>query len=429
MFRIAIGVVMMLCVCWMAQGFQEPEGLLDRFLTRMKSELGRLPDYVCTQTIERFSRQSAERQWQKVDTLRFDVALVGNKELYGRPGERRFQSRTLADLVGKGTTSTGQLGILAKHVFLTSTAQHAYKGASEQDGRRVHEYQYEVAPERSSYRLRNGNAESAVGFQGAFWFDAETLDLIRLEVQAFDIPEKLGLAEANTSLGYARVAIDDGEVLLPVSATLMIASLDGSEDQNRMRLTTCRHYRADSNIQYAGDQTAPNPEQSSRAAARTASGDDLLPNGTVLELALDASIDPAASKIGDPVRARMAKPAKVGERIVVPQGSVVLGHLVRLEKQTMPLPVFDIALEFDTLVIGDRNIPLAVTMDEAGPAAGLLRQAKRLDPTFTRRRTGRMDVLVREVQRGQGILLWDARRGPLPSGLKMKWRVQSQPEL
>src|SRR5207244_8638611 len=161
-------------VCWMAQGFQEPEGLLDRFLTRMKSELGRLPDYVCTQTIERFGRQSAERQWQKVDTLRFDVALVGNKELYGRPGERRFQSRTLADLVGKGTTSTGQLGILAKHVFLTSTAQLAYKGASEQDGRRAHEYQYEVAPERSSYRLRNGNAESAVGFQGAFWFDAET---------------------------------------------------------------------------------------------------------------------------------------------------------------------------------------------------------------------------------------------------------------
>jgi hypothetical protein len=35
-----------------------------------------------------------------------------------------------------------------------------------------------------------------------------------------------------------------------------------------------------------------------------------------------------------------------------------------------------------------------------------------------------MDILVREVQRGQGILHWDARRGPLPRGFKMKWRVQ-----
>ena len=65
------------------------------------------------------------------------------------------------------------------------------------------------------------------------------------------------------------------------------------------------------------------------------------------------------------------------------------------------------------------------TMIEAGPEDGLIRQAKRLDPTFTRRRTNRMNILVREVQRGQGILHWDARRGALPEGLKMKWRVQA----
>ena len=410
----------------MAHGFQEPEGLLDRFLNRMKSELGRLPDYVCTQTIERFSRTSAERPWQNVDTLRFDVAFVGNKELYGRPGERRFQSRTLAEIVGKGTTSTGQLGVLAKHVFLTSTARFSYKGASEQDGRRMHEYSYEVAPERSSYRLRNGTAESTVGFQGSFWIDAENLDLIRLEVQAFDLPERLGLAEANTSLVYSRVLIDETESILPVSATFAIVALDGNEDMNRMRLTTCRHYRADSSIQYAGDQ--PAPRRDAPKSAESAGAEVALPGGALLEIALDANLDPASARLGDPIRARVIRPTKLGDAAVVPQGAIVLGHLVRLDKQAMPYPVFDIGLEFDTVMIGDQKVALAATMEEAGPHAGLLRQAKRLDPTFTKRRTGRMEVLVREVQRGQGILLWDARRGPLPSGLKMKWRVMAESE-
>jgi hypothetical protein len=65
-------------------------------------------------------------------------------------------------------------------------------------------------------------------------------------------------------------------------------------------------------------------------------------------------------------------------------------------------------------------------MQDAGPAAGLIRQAKRLDPKFSRRPTGKMDVLVREIQQGQGILLWDGKHGPVPRGLRMKWRVNGE---
>ena len=64
---------------WPAQAFEEPKGLLDHFLSRIRSELKRLPDYVCTQTVERFSRSTAEQSWSKVDTLRFDVARRGSR--------------------------------------------------------------------------------------------------------------------------------------------------------------------------------------------------------------------------------------------------------------------------------------------------------------------------------------------------------------
>src|SRR5207247_2113922 len=137
--------------------------------------------------------------------------------------------------------------------FLMPPAHFTYRGEGEEEGRKAHEYTYDVPPEHSSYKLRSGSAESAVGFQGAFLIDAESLDLIRLEAQAYDIPERLGLAEVNTTLVYSRVTVDAAEVLLPVSATLSVATVDGIESLNRTRLSACRHYRTESTIVFQGD--------------------------------------------------------------------------------------------------------------------------------------------------------------------------------
>jgi hypothetical protein len=62
-------------------------------------------------------------------------------------------------------------------------------------------------------------------------------------------------------------------------------------------------------------------------------------------------------------------------------------------------------------------------MTEAGPAPGLIRQAKRLNPTFTRQRKAKMDILVREVPRGQGVLHWDAKQSRIRKALRMRWLV------
>jgi hypothetical protein len=203
-------------------------------------------------------------------------------------------------------------------------------------------------------------------------------------------------------------------------ATLSVHGTDGLENMNRIQLSGCRQYQAESTVKFAGVEARETPKPVAQPAPASA-----LPGGTLLELALDASVDLARMAIGDPVRAIVSKPAKAGsEQIVAPQGIAVVGRLVRLEKETRPFPMYEVGIEMEALEMNGQAMPLSATMVEAGPAAGLLRQAKRLDPTFTKKATNSMSVLVREVQRGQGILLWDARRGPLPRGLKMKWRVE-----
>ena len=157
------------------------------------------------------------------------------------PGARQFSSRPLAEFAGQGSISTGQVALLAKHVFLGS-AQFTYKGESEQEGRQAYLFTYDIPADSSSYRVRSGTAESVVAFQGSFWVDASTADLLRLEVQAYDIPEKLGLAEVNTTLNYSRVQVDQSEVLLPVTASLQVNAFGAGETLNRSRLTGCQHY-------------------------------------------------------------------------------------------------------------------------------------------------------------------------------------------
>ena len=421
MSRIGCSCLLALLLGRLASGYEDPEALLTRFLGRIKADLQKQPDFTCAQSTERFRRGSPERAWEKMDVLRLDVALVGEHEMYAPAGARQFQSRTLVEMVGTGTINTGQFANLARHVFLSSTAQFTFKAQSDEDGRRVYQYEYDVDPAKSSYHLRSGAAEAVVGFQGAFWVDADKVDLLRLEVQAYEIPEKLGLAEAATSVTYSRLEIDAVQELLPVSAEFHVVAINAEENLNRSRFSSCRHYSADSTVRF---ETASAEGGSGHAATPNESRGAAMPAGMVLDLTLDSALDGDKAAVGDAVRATLARPLRDGDKVIVPQGASVIGRLVRLEKRSLPFPLYDIALEFTGLELNGRTLPLAATMQEAGPASGLIRQAKHMDPTFTRHRKARMDILVREIQHGQGVLVWDARHGPVPRGLRMTWRVE-----
>lgn len=423
--RAVKGPALALALVCQVFAFDDPEALVERFRPKIRAELERLPDYACTQEVDRYRRVSPEKPWDKVDTLRFEVAAVGDRELYARPGERRFQDRSLADIVGRGTIGTGQFANLAKHVFLVPDLHFGFRGKGEYRDRPAYEFEFDVPADRSNYRLRSGTEEAAVAFQGAFWIDAETLDLMRLDIQAYDIPERLALAEANTSTGYRRLPIHGKSVLLPVEASLHMVLTRGYEDLNRTRLTACRSYQVESALRFDPNEVTGSPANpEAPAPLESAPALAALPDRSLLETALGSELDPATAKLGDPVLAVVTREVRDGDQIAVPQGARLLGRITRIERQDMPFAVYEIGIEFDEIELRGERVPLAVTMIDAGPAAGLLKQSRRLEPTFTKRRAARMDILVREVQRGQGILHWDARRGALPLGLKMKWRVQ-----
>ncbi len=394
-----------------AEANGEPAGVLAQFLERISTDLSRLPDKVCTIRLDRFARGMNEGPWKQVDSLTLTVGLAHGSEVYGRT-----DGSAMAGLAEDGVFSTGQFAQLARHVFTWKAAKFGYRGESERAGRKAYEYEFDVPKEQSAYRLRMGSASEIVAFQGSFHIDAENLDLLELEVMPYDIPERIGLARADTRLSYRRMNVRGAEALLPAAAKLQLATLDGIERMNRASFSGCRRFEAESSLH------AEAPPEAAPAAAHATAAARIAP-GMLLDVALDMQLDPRSLKPGDPIRARLAKPVEIEDGRIAPAGATIHGAVARLREEQAPFPLFEIGFEFTNMEIQGAAIPLRATMVDVEAERGIIRQSKRMDPTFSRTGKPKLDVLVGEVQKGQGIILWDARRATVPKGLRMRWRV------
>lgn len=393
---------------------EEPERLIKRIQARTRENLERLPDYTCLQTVERWMRPSPKKEFEKVDTLRLEVGVAGDREIYAWRDAAQFEEKELREMIGRGTIGSGDFALHARNVFLSSAATYFYKGEEKFESRTVHRYEYGVPIEKSRYRIRVPPEEAVVGFSGFFLVDAETLDLLRLEVIADEIPEKLGLAEASVRMDYAWLKIGAGEFLLPKGSLMMMATVNGEESKNLTDFSGCRQYVSESQIHFGGD----------KGDVKSETGPLALPPKAVLEMELAADINLEAAAVGDPVEAVLKRPVEENGRVVAPAGAIVRGNLVRLERNATPFDHYEVGLRFHTLEARGAKTAFTATMDDVGRAAGLVREQKRMDPVFTKRRTTRFDILVRETPKGQGVLHWEAKHPRVKKGLDMRWVIE-----
>lgn len=397
-----------------AQPLEEWEGLLERVRARARENLTRLPDYVCVQTVERTYRSRPDGSFEPVDTLRLEVALVGDRELVAWAGASRFEEKDITELVERGTIGNGAFGLHARNIFLSAAPEFEFAGEEQSGELRTFRFDFEVPLERSTYRMRVPPRAARVGYHGSFWVEADSLDLVRLRVIVDDIPEELGVAWASGEIRYGRLLAGEGGFLLPEASELLMTSSAGETSRNITRFGNCRRYAARSSVSFSAAERPPEAGAAPRKLA--------LPPKALIELELETEIDPRGATLGDEVRAVVARPVKEGNRVLVPAGAVALGRLVRLERQEQPVEHYLIGLEFHTLEAGNLKAEWRATMRRAGPASGLLRQAKRLDPTFDpRRKRPLLEILVNEQRRGQGILHWRAQYPVVSRGLRMEW--------
>ena len=73
-------------------------------------------------------------------------------------------------------------------------------------------YEYDV--HREALSVRNGNQFGFAAARGAFWIDPETLELLQIDMEGYDIPARLALRSAVDHTMYWQVLIGQRKVLL-----------------------------------------------------------------------------------------------------------------------------------------------------------------------------------------------------------------------
>lgn len=330
--------------------------LLARIKVHMAGQLRRQPNYTCVELIERSRRPAGSRRYQFLDTLRLEVALADGKELFAWPGARKFEEKRLEDIVtGGGAIGNGNFALHARAVFQSNAPAFRYAGETFSAGRRVVRYTFRVPRLTSGYSIRMGEARDTVGYEGSFEADADSLDLIHLEIVATEIPPTLPLGHSRDRMAYSRVPIGGAEFLLPTESELVMVDLSGNESRNRTRFSNCRQYSGESVLSFDDPPDSPSP----RPAPAPKTELDL-PADLNLELALLEPLDLARAAIGDPVRARLARPLKHRGSVLFPKDAVATGRLRLLERHENFLLI---GFTFETVESDSARAPLRLALD------------------------------------------------------------------
>jgi hypothetical protein len=321
--------------------------LILRIQAAMSRNLARLPNYTCALNIERTRRVAPRRKFELLDTVRLEVALVEGKELFGWPGADRIAEAELSNLVG-GTIGNGDFALLAKSIFLTGAATFSDAAEAEFEGTRALLYSYHVPLRLSGYHLKVPPQEAVVGYHGRFWADPQSLDLLRLEVEVDDIPERLGLAAAANAMEYGRMKIGGADFLLPRNSELSMTERNGTESRNRTRFTACRQFTGESVLTFADPESAPRTADATEEILE-------LPREFEADLSLETPIASATSAVGDPVKATLKRALKVHGAILIPAGAEFSGHIARLDK---PDRAYVVDLAFTSVAAGSKRADL-----------------------------------------------------------------------
>jgi hypothetical protein len=393
------------CGLWLAlaglgaQPKLPPEALLDGIRQKMAENLARLPNYTCRQTIERTVRPASSRRFQEWDTLRLEVAFVGGKELYAWPGATRFEEKSIHEMVGGGTVGSGNFALHAAAIFRTK--EPIFTGCTEDSTqeRRAIRCDFRVPRDKSAYIIRTGARQDLVGYHGSFWADAATLDLMRLEVDADDIPPELKVSKASDRMVYGRMRIGDSSFLLPQSSELSMVDEAGNENRNRTRFDQCRQYLGESVVTFAEPVSTPVPAKPA--------GNTPLAAGLWFDIQLEAPIEVTSAAIGDPLSATLTSSVKKGGEVVVPKGARLRGRITHIwRREFRSVSYLFIGFQFNTLEFeNSRSDFLGALENVAGPGQYFVAYGGQT------------------ARPGEGVLGIKGAPMKIPSGLRMSWRT------
>lgn len=212
---------------------------------------GTLPDYMVQQHTTRHISTTRPVSWRAMDTLSADLVVEKGAERYQNL-KRNGKPITEAKMQETGSWSAGEFASTLDDLLSPATAARFRKvGQETVNGREAIVYDYAVTQPHSHWTIHSGSQSIRPAYGGTMWIDKATHRVLRIEMEARQLPEDFPLDKLELALDYGAVRLSGQEFLLPIhSENLSCRRGEMLCSRNTLDFRNYRKYGSDTSVTF-----------------------------------------------------------------------------------------------------------------------------------------------------------------------------------
>jgi hypothetical protein len=185
-----------------------------------------LPNFICTQVTRRYADPTGMEFWHLQDTVLTKLSYFEQKEDYKVVMVNNQAVNNLSYNELGGATSSGEFGSMLKAIFSPETqTRFEWDHWATLRGKRMHVFSYHVSQIHSDWAVVYEKSQKVVpAYRGMIYVDKDTLAVMRVTLEAEDMPVSFPVQTATTVLDYDFIDISGREFVLPLKATMRMRS-------------------------------------------------------------------------------------------------------------------------------------------------------------------------------------------------------------
>lgn len=211
----------------------------------------KLPNFLCQEYMTRYARYSTISGWQPLDVVAAEIIYEDGKETYrnlrinDKPTDKKMEDLS-------GAWSTGEFASTLNDLFHPQTAARFRDGGeSTFAGLHARVYDFDVEQENSHWMVQVEKQSLSPAFKGSVWIDTDTARVLRVEIQARNLPSGFPMDVVESAVDYSWVPIAGNSVLMPVHAESLGCQRSAQScNRNIIDFRNYRKYTADSKITF-----------------------------------------------------------------------------------------------------------------------------------------------------------------------------------
>jgi hypothetical protein len=216
-----------------------------------------LPDFICTQVTRKYIAQTGQDDFHPHETVLEHLTYFDQQEHYKVTMVNDHVVDLSHEAVG-GASSAGDFGTMMKvTLWPKADALIEFDHWATLRGNPCYVFSYNITSGNSDYSILFGKSDRiVVGYKGLIYVDRKTHLILRLSLEATDIPASFPVQEASEKLDYGYQNLSGHEFLLPLKAQVYMRH-NRERNRNDIEFRLYQKYSADAVIQF--DTATPEP--------------------------------------------------------------------------------------------------------------------------------------------------------------------------